>query len=69
MSILQEYKWHEELFGKKKRKAIQAYLSVNQALQYSDVVYQKKEWQNFEKWYKKIYNNKHEGDSGKNTSI
>ena len=60
MSILQDYEEINRLIGKKKVEAISVYIEEqNNSLLFSDVVYKKKEWEKFEKWYKEVYNNRH----------
>jgi len=64
MSILQEYVQHYNYIDKKKMAAIQEYIQLENAngdynIRYDSVVYQKAEWQKFEKWYKIRYNNRH----------
>lgn len=54
MSILQDYENHQNYLSKKKMSALKYYLKVTDKI-YSDVVYQKKEWEEFEKWYNKQY--------------
>ena len=63
MSVLQEYQKHIELIGKNKLKALFEYVE-KQNITYSDVIYNKKNWEEFDKWYKTVYNNKY-GKSSK----
>ena len=58
MSILQEYNKHHDYIDTQKMSALIKYLK-NFDLDYAEVVYNKYEWQKFEKWYKTIYNNKY----------
>ena len=55
MSILQEYKKHEEYIGGKKMRAIDEYLKNNKCLSYEAIMYHKDEWEKFEKWYNNKY--------------
>ena len=58
MSILQEYNKHHDYIDARKMSALIKYLK-NFNLDYAEVIYNKYEWQKFEKWYKTIYNNKY----------
>lgn len=65
MSILQEYEKHVKVIGKNKYRALLEYIKKC-SVSYSDVMYKKKEWKEFDKWYREVYNNKYgkssEGD-------
>lgn len=60
MSILQDYEEINKFIGKKKVEAISVYIEKqDNSLFFSDIVYKKKEWEKFEKWYEEVYNSKH----------
>ena len=65
MSILQEYEKHAKMVGKNKYSALFEYIEKCE-VSYSDVIYNKKNWEEFDKWYREVYNNTHgkssEGD-------
>ncbi|MBR3131990.1 hypothetical protein IKG33_01050 [Candidatus Saccharibacteria bacterium] len=63
MSILQEYEGHTKIIGKKKFEALLKYIKKCSVF-YSDVIYNKKNWEEFDKWYREVYNNKY-GKSSK----
>lgn len=54
MSILQEYEDHCNYLSEERMEALIRYLEITNKL-YSDVVYKKQEWEEFEKWYNKEY--------------
>ncbi len=65
MSILQEYEGHAKIIGKKKYEALLKYVKKC-GISYSNVVYNKENWAEFDKWYQEVYNNRYgksaEGD-------
>ncbi|MBR6505923.1 hypothetical protein IKT18_03795 [Candidatus Saccharibacteria bacterium] len=58
MSILQEYENHVKYIGRDRINAIDVF-SEERGLFYSDIVYSKEYWDEFDKWYKTIYNNRY----------
>ena len=65
MSILQGYEKHANMIGKNKYRALFEYIG-KRSISYSDVIYNKNNWEEFDKWYREVYNNRHgksaEGD-------
>lgn len=56
MSLLQEYNSHEKLIGRRKLEAIDFYiLNVAHALSYESIIYNKKNFEAFERWYYSEY--------------
>ena len=58
MSILQEYESHTKYIGRHKLKAVFKY-AEEYNLDYSDIVYDRRTWDKFDKWYKTVYNLKY----------
>ena len=54
MGILQEYESHRNYLPEERMEALMRYLEAANKL-YSDVIYKKQEWEEFEKWYNKEY--------------
>lgn len=67
MSILQDYEKQANYLGQETIEAISAYIDFigknGKNLLYSDVIYEKKEWEKFVNWHKTVYNKKHEESS------
>lgn len=56
MSLLQEYNSHEKLIGHRKLEAIDFYiLNVACTLSYESIIYNKKNFEAFERWYYSEY--------------
>ena len=68
MSILQEYQGHARLIGKRKYEALFDYI-VKHDVSYSDVIYNRRNWEEFDKWYKEVYNSGHGRSSKRNKKI
>jgi len=52
MSLFQDFEYHERLLGTRKLRAMDCYLKdVRKDISYSDVIYKKKEYEKFERWY------------------
>ena len=51
MSILQEYKSIKRRIGMEKFLGIERYLELHPNLLLSDIYYNPKEWEGFERWY------------------
>lgn len=56
MSILQSYEQHRKMLGDRKVDAIQKYLDFLRQqgidMEYSDIIYRKRNFEKFKKWYK-----------------
>ena len=56
MSIFQEFQNHERILGQRKLKAIDFYIdNVQRNLKYEDIIYNKKSFDEFERWYSSYY--------------
>lgn len=56
MGLFQEFQSHEKILGRRKLKALDFYLAnIRPDLKYEDVVYKKKNFEPFDKWYREEY--------------
>ena len=57
MSLIQEFQNHEKILGRQKLVAIDSYVSnVAKNLSYESIIYDKKNFETFERWYYSEYN-------------
>ena len=57
MSLIQEFQNHEKILGRQKLVAIDSYVSnVAKNLSYESIIYNKKNFEAFERWYYSEYN-------------